>query len=60
MKKYAITLSVSTTIFVDSENPTEAKKIALNEFEAGKKALISEIELSGYEVDYDDELTEEE
>lgn len=58
-KKYAVTVSVCATMFIEANSPSEAEQIALDNFEDGRDALIFSIDQNGYEADYDDGLTEE-
>lgn len=58
-KTHAVVLKAYATVFVKADSPYEAEQIALNNYDEGRIALISSIEINGYDADYNEKLSEE-
>lgn len=54
MKFYNIVLSVCTDIAIEADSKEEAIKIALDNFEDGKRELIDAININGFEAEIDE------
>lgn len=55
MKKYIVSVSATTLVYVEAANEEEAVNKVHNDFELGKNALFNEIETEGYTTEFEEE-----